>query len=86
MTQRPAYDSDTPSRSGNLILAMDFSAFVLLADCCNDATFGYRYNNNVVYEIENLYITTKTLISYFDVSISSRDLHQKKLVLSSSES
>ena len=38
------------------------------------------------YEGENSYITTKTLIPYFDISISSRDLHQKKLVLSSSES
>ena len=38
------------------------------------------------YEVENSYITTKTLIPYFDVSISSRDLHQKKMVLSSSES
>jgi len=28
----------------------------------------------------------QTFIPYFDVSISSRDLHQKKLVLSSSES
>jgi len=26
-------------------------------------------------EVENSYITTKTLIPYFDVSISSRDLH-----------
>ena len=37
------------------------------------------------YEVENSYITTKTLKPYFDVSISSRDLHQRKLVLSSSE-
>ena len=42
-------------------------------------------NHVICYEIENSYITTKTLILYFDVSISSRDLHQKKLVLSSSE-
>jgi len=38
------------------------------------------------YEVENSYITTKTLIPYYDVSISSRDLHQKNLVLSSSKS
>jgi len=43
---------------------------------------GHRRN----YEVKNSYITTKTLIAYFEVSISSRDLHQKKLVLSSSES
>ena len=30
----------------------------------------------VLYEVENSYITTKTSIPYFDVSISSRDLHQ----------
>ena len=36
-----------------------------------------------LYKVENSYITTKTLIHHFDVSISSRDLHQKKLVLSS---
>jgi len=38
------------------------------------------------YEVENSYIITKTCRLHFDVSISSRDLHQKKLVLSSSES
>ena len=37
-------------------------------------------------QVENSYITTKTLIPYFSVSISSRDLYQKKLVLSSSQS
>jgi len=32
-------------------------------------------------QVENSQITTKTLILDFDVLISSRDLHQKKLVL-----
>jgi len=35
---------------------------------------------------KNSHITSKPLIPYFDTSISSRDRHQKKLVLSSSES
>ena len=38
------------------------------------------------FTVKNSSITTKTFIPYFGVSISSRDLHQKKLVLSSSES
>ena len=38
------------------------------------------------YEVKKSYITTKTLIPSFDISISSRDFHQKKLVLSSSQS
>jgi len=32
------------------------------------------------YEVENSSITTTTLIPYFDVSISTRDLHQKLLL------
>jgi len=36
--------------------------------------------------VNNSSITTKHFLPYFDVSISSRDLHQKKLVLSSSDS
>jgi len=43
-------------------------------------------NSKNKYEVENSYITNKTLIPYFDVSLSSREFHQKKLVLSSSES
>jgi len=42
--------------------------------------------NDDMLQVENSYITTKPLILYFDISISSRELHQKKLVLSSSES
>ena len=48
--------------------------------------YFYDYTGVAYYDVKNSYITSKTLILYFDVSISSRYLHQKKLVRSSSES
>ena len=47
---------------------------------------AHDVKQDLQYEVENSYITTKTLVPYCEVSISSRDLNQKKLVLSSSES
>ena len=44
-------------------------------------SFGW-YNDTVKNSINH----NQTFMHYFDISISSRDLHQKKLVLSSSES
>jgi len=66
-------------------LSLFLSEYVCFCVCLWKAK-QFSFLRTVGYEIENSYITTKTVILYFDVSISSRDLHQKKLVLSSSKS
>ena len=56
------------------VIIDDFSSYV---GCDSQSVIVYT---GVSHEVENLHITTKTLVPYFDVTISSRDLHHKKLL------
>jgi len=90
-SEKSDVNSTVCSLCAEITLKYNTFSFLLLAELHKQAIEQLVFRNKFIwlvkqYEVENSYITTKTAILYFDVSISSRDLHQKKMVLVSSES